>query len=136
MRVPPLIALVLMAFLPTAGALAGPDAGPDAGPPTRAARTPCFTARDVSNFQAVSDTVVNLRVGARDVYQIELFAPAREIDWSSRIGLETRGGRLICSALDAELIAPSDFGPRRIPLRSLRRLTAEEVQALPPRQRP
>ena len=135
MRVPPFAALALVMFLPAAGALAGPDAGP-AGPLTREARTPCFTARDVSNFQAVSDTVVNLRVGARDVYQIELFAPAREIDWSSRIGLETRGGRLICSALDAELIAPSDFGPRRIPLRSLRRLTAEEVQALPPRQRP
>ena len=135
MRVPPFAALALVMFLPAAGALAGPDAGP-ASPLTREARTPCFTARDVSNFQAVSDTVVNLRVGARDIYQIELFAPAHEIDWSNRIGLETRGGRLICSALDAELIAPSDFGPRRIPLRSLRRLTAEEVQALPPRQRP
>lgn len=96
----------------------------------------CFWTRDVSNFQAADRSTVNIRVGVRDVYQLVLFSSNSDIDWTQHIGIESRGSDRICSGLDATIIVPGPIGPQRIPVTSVRKLTPEEVAALPKKARP
>lgn len=96
----------------------------------------CFWARNVNGFRAVDDDTVNLRVGVRDVYQLELLGRCPDVDWAQGIGLESRGGSFICSGLDATIISPSAIGPQRCAVRTLRKLSDQEVAALDAKQRP
>ena len=96
----------------------------------------CFWTRDVNSFQAVNDQTVNIKVGVRDVYQLTLFAPSPDIDWTESLALQSKGSSWICSGLDATLIVPGPIGPQRYPVTSIRKLSTDEVAALPPKQRP
>ena len=97
----------------------------------------CFFSQDVHGFQAVDDSTVNLRIGVSDVYQLSLLAPCRDVAFAQGVALESKGGTSnICSPLDAELVVPGPAGPTRCPVSSYRKLTAAEVQALPPNLRP
>lgn len=96
----------------------------------------CFWTHQVTNFASSDNRVVNLRVGVKDVYQLEMFGRCNDVDWTQRIAVVSRGGSNICSGLDAEIIAPSTLGPQRCPVRTVRKLTAEEAKALPKRARP
>ena len=96
----------------------------------------CFWARDVNGFSAVDDDTVNLRVGVKDVYQLELMGPCHDIDWAQKIAIQSRNGSFICSGLDAVLIAPSPIGPQRCHVRTVRKLTPEEVMALSDKDKP
>ncbi len=96
----------------------------------------CFWTHQVTNFASSDNRVVNLRVGVKDVYQLEMFGRCNDVDWTQRIAVVSRGGSNICSGLDAEIIAPSPLGPQRCPVRTVRKLTAEEAKALPKRARP
>ena len=99
----------------------------------------CFLAADVSSWAAADRMTVNLRVNIRDFYQVKLLAPCGDIDFSQRIGVRSGGGSdFICTGtgLDIEIIAPTPIGRQTCPAISLRRLTPEEVSALPGRQKP
>jgi len=98
----------------------------------------CFLARNVDNFAPVDDTTVNLRVGVSRHFQLKLFSPCVDLDFSQRIALRTRGSSWICEgqANDVELFTPSPAGRQRCTVTSVRKLTAEEVGALPKKQRP
>jgi len=96
----------------------------------------CFWARDINSFAAQDDATVNVRVGVNDVYQLNLFSPSPDVDWTQRIGIESRGSSWICSGLDATLIIPSPIGPQRYPVTSIKKLTTAEVAALPKRAKP
>jgi len=96
----------------------------------------CFWTHQVTNFASSDSRIVNLRVGVKDIYQLEMFGRCNDVDWSQKIAVVSRGGSNICSGLDAEIIAPSTIGPQRCPVRSVRKLTVEEVKALPDRARP
>lgn len=99
-------------------------------------RRQCFWANQVNSFAAESDEVVNVRVGVRDVYRLELFATCPEVDWTQRIAIVSRGGSTICSGLDAEIVTPSNIGPQRCTVRKVRKLTDEEIKALPSKAKP
>lgn len=96
----------------------------------------CFRAQDVNGFTAVNDRQVNLRVGVNDIWRLDLFARCPDVDWSLRLGIESRGSSWICSGLDATIIAPSPIGPQRCAVQSLRKLTLQEVEALEPKAKP
>jgi hypothetical protein len=123
-----LIALAtLIAIAPLAGAA---QAKP---PPSDRA---CFHASNVSGFRAPDDKTVYVRVGVRDIYQMQMMGSCPQIDWAERIGIRTQGSEWICSGLDADLISPSSIGPHRCPVRMMRKLTPAEVAALPAKSRP
>lgn len=117
-----------------------------AGVQTSAAKSPvenaekprrqCFWANQVNNFAAESDEVVNVRVGVRDIYRLELFGTCPEIDWTQEIAIVSRGGSTICSGLDAEIITPSSIGPQRCTVRKVRKLNEAEIKALPAKAKP
>jgi hypothetical protein len=124
-------------LLVSAGACA--DTGAHAAPQIATGERACFRAADVSSWAAVDRTTVNLRVNIRDFYQVKLLAPCGDIDFSQRIGVRSGGGSdFICtgSGLDIEIIAPTPIGRQTCPATSLRRLTPEEVSALPGRAKP
>ena len=104
------------------------------GPP----RSQCFFHNDVQNFAAADEQSVYIRVGARDVYRLEVFAPCPDIDWSLRVGLRNFGGSSwLCVGDQVDVFVPiRGFGPNRCPARIGRKLTPEEVAALPKRARP
>ena len=107
--------------------------------PTTPARQ-CFFSHQLSSWKETGDRSVNLRVGVNDVYALDLLGPCPDLKWAEAIGIETRGGSSsICSGLDVTLIVPSSVThtiPQRCMATSLRRLTREEVKALPKSDRP
>lgn len=106
--------------------------------PPEAAKTPraCFWTNQVTNFASDDDRVVHLRVGVKEVWRLEMLGRCTDIDWSDRIAIRSRGSSHICSGLDAEIIAPSSIGPQRCAVKTVRKLTPDEVKALPKRARP
>lgn len=129
----PILALPLAAALVTASPAAAKS--PDEGGKPAPARQ-CFWNREVTNFASSDDRIVNVRVGVKDVYRFEMFGRCGEVDWSQSIALVSRGGGFICSGMDAEIVTPTTLGPQRCPVRNIRKLTPDEIKALPKRARP
>jgi hypothetical protein len=126
-----LAALVPLAACAAAGGRTTADTAAGPKPPRQ-----CFWTRNVTSFAAPDDRTLYVRVGVRDVYRFELFGPCTGIDWTQRIALASRGSSQICSGIDADIITPSPIGPERCRARELRKLTPEEVAALPRLARP
>lgn len=99
----------------------------------------CFWGRSLNGFRALDNETLLLNVGLRDVYEAKLAAPSVDLKWVNGVALVARGGgNFICSRLDADIVVPgaSGMGPQRYPLTSLRRLTPQEVAAIPKKNRP
>jgi len=99
-------------------------------------RNQCFWTRSADGFAAQDEHTVNIRVNVRDVYQFEMLGTCPDIDWNRRIALVSRGGSSICTGMDAEIVTHSPIGPMRCAVRSVKKLTPEEIAALPRRARP
>lgn len=115
-------------------------ADPESSGSPAAARMPprCFHVSNARNFRSVNATTVHLRVGRRDFYRIDLLGPCPDIDFSLRLGLQTRGSSQICtgSGLGTSIVVRGSRGPQRCSIRQITALTPEEVAALAPRNRP
>ena len=92
----------------------------------------CFSARSVSGFTARDDDTVDVQVGARRYYRLELAGVCPNVNWATGVALVSRGGTsFICQGLDADLVVPNPgLGPQRCLVSSVRRLSDAEVQAL------
>ena len=98
----------------------------------------CFPANSLENFAAVGRDTLNIRVNLHDYYQLKLLGACTDLPYANTIGLETHGSSFICSGLDATVIVPSTAGgpPQRCMATVLRKMSREEIQSLPPKQRP
>ena len=126
--------------LACAAAFLSPSASTAAGAASASQGTrSCFYSRQLSSFAAAGEQTLNLRVGVGDYYQLKLLGRCTELPWTEVIGLETRGGSdYICSGLDVTVLVPRQGagGRERCMATDLRKLTPEEVKALPPKQKP
>lgn len=113
----------------------GADAKSPVEPASRAGHQ-CFLAKLADGFAAPDQKHLYVRVGSRQVYAFDMFGPCLDLDWAQRIALVSRGSDWICDHLDAEVISPSAIGPQHCLVRHMRRLTPEEIAALPKRARP
>jgi hypothetical protein len=97
----------------------------------------CFFAGNVSNFAAVDSSTVNIRVGS-DVYRLDLMSSCRNVNWNNRLTLASRTGSSICTGtgLGTTLISRGVTGQQRCQVHRITLLTAAEVEALRPRDRP
>lgn len=95
----------------------------------------CFSTRDIRNVATVDDFTVNLRVGARAVYEAKTASVCPDVGFGPSLAYRSFSSR-ICSETDLTLITRGPFSPRECPLASLRKLTPEQVAALPKRSRP
>lgn len=139
------VALCLCASAAVA-ACAPPPAAPDPGSslaqaqaqaPAPAPRQ-CFFAGNVNSYREAGPEAVNLRVGASQVWRLELFGNCPDIRWSfGRIALQQRGGgSSICGGMQVDVLTNDAGRVRRCPVRTVRRLSEGEVAALPSDQRP
>lgn len=99
----------------------------------------CFQPDAVNGFRAGDGQDVYVRAGVNDVYKLRTFGDCSDIDWASRIGIQkTAGFGSACARDDVNLLVPMGGG---FPARTCRaevvgKLSAEELEALPPRFRP
>lgn len=113
--------------------LAGCAQQPAPAPATAASGArDCFSARSVNGFTARDDDTVDVQVGARRYYRLELAGVCPNVNWATGVALVSRGGTsFICQGLDADLVVPNPgLGPQRCLVSDVRRLSDAEVQAL------
>lgn len=104
---------------------------------SQGAKRQCFRADMVSNFREGDGTYVNLRVGVREVYRLEFRGKCPNIGDRPDLGLKTRtGSDLICGPMDVDIVTPTSIGPQTCSVASIRKLSADEIAALPASTRP
>lgn len=97
----------------------------------------CFIVRDVDGFSAPNEHTVYIRVGVRDVYRLDLMTDCLDLTFRETIGLETRPANpWICSPLEAEVVYHDRALNERCPVSAITKLTPEQAEALPKRDRP
>jgi hypothetical protein len=139
MKILPPAAFVLAAVIALGAVAQSPSAQPIGVPPLAKPKPSCFWANRIENFAAADEQNLYLRVGVRDVYQAKLFANCFDIDWVHHIALVSRTSSLICEGpnLDVDVIVRDiAAGRQRCPVTSVRKLTPDEVAALPKQARP
>ena len=97
----------------------------------------CFRPASVNGFTSEDDRTVFVRVGAREVYRLEIVGVCPDIDWSQRIAIRNRtGAGWVCGGMDAELLVRSPSGGvDRCPVTNVTRLSDAEAQAWRTRRR-
>jgi len=114
------------------------QASGDAPPPSKP-RPACFWTSRIENFAAVDEQNLYLRVGIHDVYRARLFSNCLDIDWVHHLALISRSSSLICEGpnLDVDVIVRDvAAGRQRCAVTDIRKLTPDDVAALPKGARP
>ena len=100
----------------------------------------CFHIRDVSNFAATDTDTVYVRVGVSDVYRLKLFASTcLDLAWVHHMALFTRSSPFLCEGPNPDLdvgIRSFALGRQRCPVTDIKKLTPQEIAALPKGDRP
>jgi hypothetical protein len=99
----------------------------------------CFTVNDWHGWSSPSPDVLYLAVNFRDVYKAELAQPVDGLNQPDTVVISDEAGlQSICSAVDLHLILThrGGGGRRGLIVRSLTKLTPEEIAAIPKRDRP
>jgi hypothetical protein len=99
----------------------------------------CFTVNDWHGWSSPSPDVLYLAVNFRDVYKAELSQPVPGLNQPDTVVISDETGlQSICSAVDLHLILThrGGGGRRGLIVRSLTKLTPEDIAAIPKRDRP
>ena len=99
----------------------------------------CFTVNDWHGWSSPSPDVLYLAVNFRDVYKATLAQPVEGLNLVDTVVISDETGlRSVCSAVDLHLIMTHRGGGSRqgLIVRSLTRLTAEDIAAIPKKDRP
>ena len=124
------LAIAAAALLALAGATASAADKP-------AGKNECFWTRNVTSFAAPDNQTLYVRVNSRDVFRFDMFGPCPDMDWNQSLALVSRSGDNICNGMDAEVVShATGVGPQRCAVRNMRKLTPEEVAALPRHAKP
>lgn len=130
-----ILAGALGAAVLLSGAAATAGAGDDkAAAPAR--KLDCFFSSQVTNFSASDEETLYLKAG-RDTYKAEMFGRCLDMDSALGIALDSGPSSSICSAQDVRVVVQSSsMGPQRCAVKTLTKLTPEEVAALPKGDKP
>ena len=134
--------IVAPASLAVAGALTlavGAAGQPEAPASNPHVAPSCFWIRDVDNFSATDDRHLYIRVGVRNVYLLMLYGNCLELSWVHHIALRSRASSNICEGRTSDrdvFDREVGVGRQECPVLSVRRLTPDEVQAIPKVYRP
>jgi len=99
----------------------------------------CFLGRDWESWTAPGDgDAILIRVGIRDIYRVELTRGSHVRKDPDRFLInKQRGSSWICSPLDLDLEVADHVGFRQpVIAKSLRKLTPQEVAAIPKKDLP
>lgn len=115
------------------------DGGRMAGDGPAAARQ-CFGVQQVNNFKQGSLAQIFLRVSRNEVYELSAAGGCPDVDFANRMALIPDGGMMgtrLCTGDWARIVVPGSTSQTSVcRVRVNRKLTVEEIAALPPRHRP
>ncbi|HVY32931.1 MAG TPA: DUF6491 family protein [Caulobacteraceae bacterium] len=99
---------------------------------------PCFYGRDVNGFNAPNDHTLYIRVGASDVFRLDLQSSCTGLTFRQNLGISSSPaeGGFICTPLQAEVVYRDNGFSNRCPVVGMHKLSAVEVAALPKRDLP
>ncbi len=137
---PATLAPALMALAVALALSASAQPAPPTTPPPKHANA-CFWRRDISNFAAVDQKTVYLRVGVSEVFKLDLFSDCLDLDFVHRIGLKSIGGfeSNLCEGPNPGVdvvVRDVGLGHMRCPVTNITKLTPADVAALPKGARP
>lgn len=98
----------------------------------------CFNIQQVNNFRQGRTNQIFLRVGRDDVYEMS-GAACRDLDFANRMAIlpDFGSSSRLCTNDWARIVVPGSASPTEVcRVRISRKLTAEEVAALPSAHRP
>jgi hypothetical protein len=98
----------------------------------------CFNVEQVTNFRQGRVNQIFLRVGRDDVYEMS-GAACRDLDFANRMAIlpDFGSSSRLCTSDWARVVVPGSASPTEVcRVRISRKLTAEEVAALPGAHRP
>ncbi|MGZ9098823.1 MAG: DUF6491 family protein [Brevundimonas sp.] len=137
MRTPAVAALGVFALLASCAPVA--DGGMGGGDAPARARQ-CFSVSQVRNYEQGRPDQVFLRVGRDDVYELNAAGGCPDMDFAQRMALIPDGGTVgtrLCTDDWARVVVPGSTSQTSVcRVRISRKLTAEEVAALPAAHRP
>ena len=124
----------------TLAASCAPVAGGDMAVAAPTPARQCFSVRQVDNFKQGRSDQVFLRVGRSDVYELAAVGGCPDMDFANQMALIPDGGMVsarLCTDDWARIVVPGSTAQTSVcRVRVSRKLTAEEIAALPPRHRP
>lgn len=136
MRTLAFAALGLLTFSASCAPVADSDMTGAATPRARQ----CFSVRQVDNFKQGRPDQVFLRVGRNDVYELNAVGGCPDMDFAVQMALIPDDGMVstrLCTDDWARIVVPGSTSRTAVcRVRVSRKLTAEEIAALPPRHRP
>ena len=96
----------------------------------------CFYMNNIQNSRAADDHTVYIRVGAQDIYRMDMQYPCTDLQNSKLIVRSVSGSGQICKAIDVDLKAGDQGFRSACVVRSITKLTADEAAALPSKVKP
>ncbi len=124
-----------VALVSGAATLAPSQAAPVKPDPAKAPSR-CFFNNQVTSYRASDDQTLYVRAG-RNVYRMDTLGRCIDLRNSLNIALDSSPSSSICNAQDVTVLVHADgLGPQRCAVRTLTRLTPEELAALPKKDRP
>lgn len=120
------------ALLPLAAACAPVE--DDTARTAASSQRDCFFLSEVNGFNNAPDGPdgedrIYVDTGPSEIYLFETFGSCSDLRFAEGIGFDQNGPGTICRGIDVDLIVPSSIGPRRCPVRMIRKLTPEEEAA-------
>jgi hypothetical protein len=105
--------------------------------PAAKPKSTCFFTRDWSGWHAPNKDTIYLRVNVRDFYKVELNFGSQLLTWpDSHLINEVRGTDSVCSPIDLDLKVAEGGIVEPLFVKSITRLTAEQVAAIPKKDLP
>ena len=129
-----LIGIALAGLGASAASAAQGDAPAKAVKPARQ----CFYLSDWHGWSAPNKDTLYMKVNNRDVYRVDLAFGSNSLTWpGSHLVSVVRGPDSVCGPNDLDLRVGDGFGmPIPIRAKAITKLTPEEIQALPKKDRP
>jgi hypothetical protein len=121
-------ALILTAAVAAFGLAGAAHAEAPAAKP----KTPCFFSRDWMGWRSPDKNTIYIRVRVNEIYKVDLSYGSTLLTWpDSHLINEIRGTDSICSPIDLDLRVSEDGIAEPLFVKSITKLTPEEVAAIP-----
>jgi hypothetical protein len=128
------IALAVVGF----GALGVTSSAPGSAKAADSKPQSCFFASDINGFEAPDDQTVYIRVGASDLFKLDLTPNCTGLRFRQDIAIRSSPseGGFICTPLQAEVVYRESGIPEVCPVTALHKLSKAEIAATPKKDLP
>lgn len=95
--------------------------GPDA-PVAASGKPECFQFSQIDGYSHAGRNTIRVSTGPGETWEFETLGICPDLDRAETLAFDAAGPGTICRGIDIDLIVPSDIGPRRCPVKMIRKL--------------